>query len=79
MLNNKLTAKYIKDIFRFMKMYNISEILTQNKKYKIKIDSDTYFIKEFENGVVRQYKDKDLSSLIERFKAGEMYGNDVTK
>lgn len=30
MKNNKLTTKYIKDVFRFMEMYHITDIGTEN-------------------------------------------------
>ena len=40
MKNNKLTAKYIKDVFRFMEMYNIGSVNISSVNFILNIHND---------------------------------------
>lgn len=85
MKNNRLTAKYIKDVFRFMEMYNLIKInqmfvfFEYNKdeieeKYNIEIISTTtrtFHITDFSGATVQE--------VIEKIKNSKHYMMELIK
>lgn len=72
MKNNKLTAKYIKDIFRFMEMYNITKISI--KKVSLVLENNKYNIMIF-GGLEKSewYHGNDIQELLDGFKQSKYY------
>lgn len=84
MKNNKLTAKYIKDVFRFMKMYNLIKTNQMfvsfeyakdgtEKKYGIEIISTT---KTFH---VTAFIGATVQEVIEKIKNSKYYMMELIK
>lgn len=71
MKNNRLTAKYIKDVFRFMEMYNINKIevgvitlFIENNNYNYNIINENEH--EWHMGIT-------IQDLLESFKKSKLY------
>lgn len=67
MKNNKLTAKYIKDVFRFMEMYHIIKVSI--KKITFVLEDNKYNIMIF-GGLDKSewYDGNDIQELLVSFK-----------
>ena len=72
MKNNKLTAKYIKDVFRFMEMYNIVKVSI--KKITFVLEDNKYNIMIF-GGLDKSewYHGNDIQELLDGFKHSKHY------
>lgn len=71
MKNNRLTAKYIKDVFRFMEMYNINQVIVNNINFVI--EHNTYNIIS-DKCNKREWHDGDtIQELLESFKQSIHY------
>lgn len=94
MKNNRLTAKYIKDIFRFMEMYNVNStnigsvsfILNvynniKYAKYCICIEDDTQIITDLCSGedTTVYYNGDSISGLLQDIKYSEHYMMELIK
>lgn len=71
MKNNKLTAKYIKDVFRFMEMYNINQVIVNNINFVI--EHNTYHIISDKCNKREWYDGDTIQELLESFKQSEHY------
>ena len=72
MKNNKLTSKYIKDVFRFMKMYHIVKVSI--KKITFVLEDNKYNIMIF-GGLEKNewHHGNDVSELLMSFKKSKYY------
>lgn len=72
MKNNKLTAKYIKDVFRFMEMYNITRTSVRDIDFIIEDNEYNLMISNVLNSKI-WYSGKSISDLLETFKVSGHY------
>lgn len=72
MKNNRLTAKYIKDVFRFMEMYHIVKVSI--KKITFVLEGNEYNIMIF-GGLDKSewHHGNDVQELIMSFKKSKYY------
>ena len=71
MKNNKLTAKYIKDVFRFMEIYHITEVSI--KKISLVLENNKYNIIVDELEKREWYHGNDIQELLDNFKQSKSY------
>lgn len=71
MKNNKLTAKYIKDVFRFMEMYNINKI--EVGVITLFIENNNYNYNIINENEHEWYMGITIQDLLESFKKSKLY------
>lgn len=71
MKNNRLTAKYIKDVFRFMEMYHINKI--EINLVTFVIENNVYNIISNNNSELKWYTGVTVQELLESFKQSGYY------
>lgn len=71
MKNNRLTAKYIKDVFRFMEMYNINQVIVNNINFVI--EYNTYNIISDKCNKREWHYGDTIQELLESFKQSIHY------
>ena len=78
MKNNRLTAKYIKDVFRFMGMYHIIKVSI--KKITFVLEDNKYNIMIF-GGLDKSewYNGNDIQELLVSFKKSKYYMMELIK
>lgn len=75
MKNNKLTAKYVKDVFRFMEIYHLTRTAIRNINFEIK--NNKYHILEFSLENFKHYHGNTVQELLESFKQSTIYMKEV--
>lgn len=79
---NQLTKSYIKDMFRMIKKYHLSEIRVNIIGYEIIfVEGDDYRILVFNNDekAKKVFINKDLKLLLERFENSSYYKAKIKK
>lgn len=76
MKNNKLTAKYIKDVFRFMEIYHINK--TENNLVTFVIENNGYNIISNNNDCeLKLHTRATVQELLDDFKKSKYYMIDL--
>ena len=78
MKNNRLTAKYIKDVFRFMEIYHIVKVSI--KKITFVLEDNKYNIMIFSGLDKSEWHDgNDIQELLVSFKKSKYYMMELIK
>lgn len=70
-LNNRLSAEYIKKIFHFMKVNNVDEIKVGNIIFKKDYQYTIKIIKN--NNIKENFYDNEVKGLVETIKRSKYY------